>query len=69
MTDDEKANEISKLIANFLNAVAVAILAAGVFVPSAQFIFGILPSGTDDGLVVGLSMVCIAVAAIIHLTG
>jgi hypothetical protein len=48
MTLDEKVNENIKLVANWLNKVATVILAAGSFVPAAQFIYGILPQGIDD---------------------
>jgi hypothetical protein len=40
MTPTERANEHLKLVANWLNTVATAIIAAGAFVPAAQFIFG-----------------------------
>ena len=47
MTPAERANEHLKLVANWLNTVATAIIAAGAFVPAAQFVFGVLPAGAN----------------------
>ena len=49
MTNDERTNERLKLVANWLNTLATGVIAAGVFVPAANEIFNILPSGTDFG--------------------
>jgi hypothetical protein len=69
MTPQEIRNEHFKLIANWFNALATAVLTAGIFVPAAQFIFNLLPQGTDNGLVVGIGAVCLAVGFAIHFLG
>jgi hypothetical protein len=43
MTSEERRNESLKLVANWANTIATAIMTAGTFVPAAQFIYGILP--------------------------
>ncbi|HLG82391.1 MAG TPA: hypothetical protein VKY22_15355 [Bradyrhizobium sp.] len=67
MTDEERRNEHLKLVANWGNTLAAGIVTAGVFVPAAQEIFNILPAGTDNGLVVGVGIVCLAVGLGIHM--
>ncbi|WP_024517923.1 hypothetical protein [Bradyrhizobium sp. Tv2a-2] len=67
MTEDEVRNEHLKLVANWLNTLATGVMTAGVFVPAAQEIFNILPAATDNGLVVGIGMVCFALAFGIHI--
>jgi amino acid transporter len=67
MTPTERANEHLKLVANWLNTVATAIIAAGAFVPAAQFIFGVLPSNTNPIAVYGMGLICIGSGVLIHL--
>jgi hypothetical protein len=69
LTDDDKDNEHVKLVANWLNTIATAILTAGAFVPAAQYIFGFLPETTDSGLVYGVAIVCVMGAVALHLIG
>jgi hypothetical protein len=69
LTPDEKRNEHLKHIAGWFNTLAAGIVTAGTFVPAAQFIFNLLPAGIDNGLVVGLGVVCIGAGCIIHLLG
>jgi len=69
VTNDERTNEHLKLVANWLNTLATGVIAAGVFVPAANEIFNILPSGTDFGLVVGIGAVCFVLGIALHLIG
>jgi amino acid transporter len=69
MTPTERANEHLKLVANWLNTVATAIIAAGTFVPAAQFIFGVLPADTNPIAVYGMGLICIGSGVLIHLAG
>jgi amino acid transporter len=69
MTVDDIRNEHLKLIANWLNTLAAAIITAGTFVPAAQFIFDVLPQGTDNGLLVGIGAVCVVFGFAVHLAG
>ena len=69
MTSDEIRNEHLKLIANWLNMLAAAVMMAGTFVPAAQFIFNILPLGTDSGLLIGIGAVCVVFGFAVHLAG
>jgi hypothetical protein len=69
MTPDDLRNERLKLVANWSNTIATAIMAAGTFVPTAQFLYGFLPKDADLGLVYGAGLVCIGTGVLIHLTG
>ncbi|MGJ5178074.1 hypothetical protein ACQR16_08255 [Bradyrhizobium oligotrophicum] len=69
MTPTEKRNENIKLIANWLNTVATAILTIGAFVPIANFVFEILPKGTNETLVFAAAGICIVLAVSIHFSG
>jgi len=69
MTPAERANEHLKLVANWLNTVATAIIAAGAFVPAAQFVFGVLPPGANPIAVYGMGLICIGSGVLIHLAG
>ena len=62
-------NERIKLTANWLNALATALLAAGAFAPAAAFLYGlsILPAG---GFALGvLVAACFAFSACLHFAG
>ncbi|WP_247300473.1 hypothetical protein [Bradyrhizobium sp. 179] len=69
MTPQEIRNERLKLFANWLNTLGAAIITAGTFVSAAQFIFGLLPKDTDNGLVVGMALTSIAGGFVLHLFG
>lgn len=69
MTPQEIRNERLKLFANWLNTLGAAIITAGTFVSGAQFIFGLLPNGTDNGLVVGMALTSVAGGFVLHLFG
>jgi hypothetical protein len=43
LTEDDRTNEHLKLLANWLNALATAVMAAGTFVPAANFLYDFLP--------------------------
>jgi hypothetical protein len=69
MTLDERRNERLKLIANWANTLATAILTVGTFVPLAQLVYKILPQSVDADLVYGSATLCIAAGWLIHLCG
>ena len=69
MTEEDKHNERLKLAANWMNTISTGILTVGALIPSAQFVFGILPLGIDQGLVYGSGVGCIGVGIFLHLAG
>jgi hypothetical protein len=62
-------NERRKLTASWLNAIATALVAAGVFAPVASQIYGFGSNRADQTLVLASSSVCLAVSLILHLVG
>jgi hypothetical protein len=62
-------NERRKLTASWLNTIATALMAAGVFAPAASQIYGFGPSRVDQTLVPISSTVCLAVSLILHFSG
>ena len=62
-------NERRKLTASWLNAIATALVAAGVFAPVASQIYGFGSNRVDQTLVLISSAVCLAVSLILHLSG
>jgi hypothetical protein len=62
-------NERRKLTASWLNTIATALMAAGVFAPAASQIYGFGPSRVDQTLVLISSTVCLAVSLILHFGG
>ena len=62
-------NERRKLTASWLNTIATALLAAGVFAAAASQIYGFGPSRVDQTLVLVSSTVCLAVSLILHFSG
>jgi hypothetical protein len=62
-------NERTKLTANWLNALATALVAAGLFAPGAALLYGIsqLPIGFE--YMVALALGCLALGAAIHIAG
>jgi hypothetical protein len=69
MTSEERRNESLKLVANWANTIATAIMTAGTFVPAAQFIYGILPQNANLTVVYGSGVICIGAGILIHLGG
>ncbi|MGT2503870.1 hypothetical protein ACVOMS_29780 [Bradyrhizobium guangxiense] len=69
MTPEEIQNERLKLTANWFNTLATGVLTAGLFVPAAQFLFGVLPANTDVGLVYAIGGVCIVAGVGLHFMG
>jgi hypothetical protein len=59
-------NERRKLTASWLNAIATALVAAGVFAPVASQIYGFGSNRADQTLVLASSSVCLAVSLILH---
>jgi hypothetical protein len=57
-------NERRKLTASWLNAIATALVAAGVFAPVASQIYGFGSNRADQTLVLLSSAVCVAVSLI-----
>jgi hypothetical protein len=62
-------NERRKLTASWLNAVATALMAAGVFAPVASQIYGFGSNRADKSLVLISSVVCVTLSLGLHLTG
>jgi hypothetical protein len=62
-------NERRKLTASWLNAIATALVAAGVFAPVASQIYGFGSNRADQTLVLISSAVCVAVSLVLHLSG
>jgi hypothetical protein len=62
-------NERRKLTASWLNAVATALMTAGVFAPVASQIYGFAAIRVDNALVFISSAVCAAVSLGLHLIG
>lgn len=69
MTPEDRQNERFKLGANWFNALAVAVVSVGAFVPLGQEIYGFLPVGTDPTLVYAVTPICIAAGLFLHLAG
>jgi len=62
-------NERRKLTGSWFNALATALMAAGVFAPAASQIYGFGSNRADQTLVLVSSAVCLAVSLILHLAG
>jgi hypothetical protein len=62
-------NERRKLTASWLNTIATALMAAGVFAPVASRIYGFGPNRVDQTLVLISSTVCAAVSLVLHSIG
>jgi dipeptide/tripeptide permease len=62
-------NERRKFTASWLNAVATALMAAGVFAPVAAQIYGFGSSHANETQVFVSSAVCLAVSLVLHLIG
>jgi hypothetical protein len=62
-------NERLKLLANWCNTVAAALVTTGVLGPIFAIIYGLSPKALDPALVFTSSLVCILVSAALHLAG
>ena len=62
-------NERRKFTASWLNAVATALMAAGVFAPVAAQIYGFGSSRANETQVFVSSVVCVAVSLVLLLIG
>ena len=62
-------NERRKLTALWLNAVATALMTAGVFAPVASQIYGFGANRVDNALVFASSAVCATLSLGLHLIG
>jgi hypothetical protein len=60
-------NERVKLVANLLNAGAMAVVTVGVFTPLAVSVYGIGEPPRNIGFLANLSVICIGVALALHL--
>jgi hypothetical protein len=60
-------NERTKLTASWLNTLATALIAAGVFAPGIAVLYGISSLSIGNGLVVAVLIGCIVLGAAIHL--
>ncbi|MGJ5022797.1 hypothetical protein [Bradyrhizobium oligotrophicum] len=69
LTPEERQNERLKLLANWANTLATAIVSVGVFVPIGQEIYGFLPQNTDPTLIYVSAPVCFTAGLILHLVG
>ena len=63
------ANERTKLTANWLNALATGIIAAGAFAPMAVSIYGVSHPGLSWLLLSLLSATCFAFGVFLHVLG
>ena len=62
-------NERLKFTASWLNAVATALMAAGVFAPVAAQIYGFGSIRANETQAFVSSVVCVAVSLVLHLIG
>jgi hypothetical protein len=62
-------NERRKLTASWFNAIATALMAAGVFAPAASQIYGFGLNRVDQTLVLASSTVCVVLSLGLHLVG
>jgi hypothetical protein len=68
VTPEDKENERLKLMANWCNTLATAVLTAGCIVPASNYLFGVL-SSVSPTLIYGTGFVCIGGGVILHLMG
>ncbi len=62
-------NECTKLTANWLNALATALVAAGFFAPVAALVYGISPLPLGARTMVVLALGCLSLGAVLHMIG
>lgn len=63
------SNERVKLTANWLNALATALVAAGLFAPAAAVLYGLSQFPVTFGYMVALAAGCLGLGTSIHLVG
>ena len=62
-------NERTKLTANWLNALAAALVAAGFFGPIAALVYRLAPVTIDIGYMIAVALGCLVLGAFLHLLG
>lgn len=62
-------NEQTKLTASWLNALAAALVAAGVFAPVAALIYGFTPIALDNRYLLVVAFGCFVLGSVLHLLG
>jgi hypothetical protein len=62
-------NEGAKLTASWLNALATALVAAGVFAPGAALTYRLTPMAVDTRFLFAIAFGCFALGAVLHLLG
>ena len=62
-------NERTKSTVSWFNAIATALIAAGVFAPAAALLYGLAALPIGVGTVMLLVFVCFAIAACLHFIG
>ena len=62
-------NEQTKLTAAWLNALATALVAAGVFAPAAALAYQLAHSAGDSRDMVGVALCCFALGGALHVLG
>jgi hypothetical protein len=62
-------NERTKLSASWLNALATAVVAAGLFAPAAALLYGLSDLKIGALFMVGVALACLALGAVLHLGG
>jgi hypothetical protein len=62
-------NERTKLTANWLNGLAIALIAAGFFGPMAALVYQVAPLTARTGFVIAVAFGCFALAGCLHLFG
>jgi hypothetical protein len=60
-------NERTKLTANWLNTLATALVAAGVFAPGAAVLYGLSSLTFGGGFILAVLLGCMALGVAIHL--
>lgn len=63
------SNERTKLTANLFNALAVSLVAAGVFAPAIAFLYGISQPAPDAYQILIVTGACFGVGTLLHLYG
>jgi hypothetical protein len=63
------ANERTKLTASWLNALATALVAAGVFAPAAALVYGLSQVTMSRWTMVALALSCVGAGGGLHLFG
>ncbi len=59
-------NERTKLTATWLNTMATALVAAGVFAPAAALIYRLAPAAIDVRTMIAVALGCLIVGGVLH---